>query len=399
MTQGSDSPVDVSIVIPAYNQGRFLGQAIESALGQQLTSIEVIVIDDGSTDETPTVAASFDDQRLRYVRQDNQGLSGARNTGLAHARAERVAFLDADDRLQPSGLVTLLARLESDGDADMVVGAVERIDASGQRLGSVLGPPGSLTLADLVLGNRFAPSGVLVRKAWIDRARGFDRSLNACEDWDLWLRLLRLGCRLRVTRAVVGCYRIHGSQMTQQASRMRDAGLQVLDKFYAERPIPIELEALRGPAYGQVYLGAVARQIRAGAMSEARANLDAALDWDPGLAADRGARLAETLVGWAHDEATPDSVAFLMQVRAQLPRAMALAASRLRLHLADAWWQRAMQDDRRGRPQDAALAAWASLRLAPRRLGNRGLVSILLRNGVRGLLLRSTRASLAGPSR
>src|SRR5712672_3062654 len=98
----------VSVVIPAYNYAHYLPQAIDSVLSQTHSALEVIVVDDGSTDATPQVCTQYSDPRVRSIRQPNAGLSAARNTGIREARFPCVAFLDADDRWQPTFLATVL---------------------------------------------------------------------------------------------------------------------------------------------------------------------------------------------------------------------------------------------------------------------------------------------------
>src|SRR5215213_3125487 len=100
----------VSVVIPCYNQAHFLGEAIESVLAQSYPNFEIVVVDDGSTDDTSEVAGSY--PKVRLVRQENQGLSGARNAGLARSEGEYVVFLDADDRLRPEALEAHLEHFE-----------------------------------------------------------------------------------------------------------------------------------------------------------------------------------------------------------------------------------------------------------------------------------------------
>src|SRR5215210_2105808 len=110
MTQSRDRTSDpgsagtplVSVIIPCYNQAHFLGEAIESVLGQSYPNFEIVVVDDGSPDDTAEVAARYPE--VRYICQDNQGLSAARNTGLGQSEGEYVVFLDADDRLLPEAL-------------------------------------------------------------------------------------------------------------------------------------------------------------------------------------------------------------------------------------------------------------------------------------------------------
>ena len=111
----------VTVVIPCYNQAHFLTEAIESVLSQSYPNFEVVVVDDGSTDDTSEVAGRYP-QKVRLIRQENRGLSGARNTGIGHARGEYVVFLDADDRLLPEALEVGIEQLEAHPECAFVSG-------------------------------------------------------------------------------------------------------------------------------------------------------------------------------------------------------------------------------------------------------------------------------------
>src|SRR5215211_2313466 len=126
------APPLVSVVIPCYNQAHFLSEAIESVLAQSHPNFEIIVVDDGSTDDTSEIAARYPEVRL--VRQENKGLSGARNAGLAHSEGEYVVFLDADDRLLPEALEAHLEHLEAHPECAFVSGPCRRIAADGSPL-------------------------------------------------------------------------------------------------------------------------------------------------------------------------------------------------------------------------------------------------------------------------
>ena len=115
--------VTVSVVVPAYNYARYLPKAIDSALGQTHPPLEVIVVDDGSTDDTPRVLAAYAD-RIRVIRQANQGAGAARNAGIAAARGEYVAFLDSDDLWHPRKLELQLARFASDPETTAFISEV-----------------------------------------------------------------------------------------------------------------------------------------------------------------------------------------------------------------------------------------------------------------------------------
>src|ERR687898_2245292 len=129
--QGTGRPL-VTVVIPCYNQAHFLGEAIESVLSQSYEHFEIIVVDDGSTDETSEVASRYEGVRL--IRQENRGLAGARNRGLEEAKGEYVVFLDADDRLLPGALEAGLGCFEAHPECAFVFGNSRRIPEGGTPL-------------------------------------------------------------------------------------------------------------------------------------------------------------------------------------------------------------------------------------------------------------------------
>src|SRR4030095_11695480 len=137
----------VSVIIPAYNQSRYLGQAIRSVLAQTYASFEIIVVDAGSTAATRKVAPAFADARVRYVHQANRGLSAARNTGIRRARGELLTFLDSDDLFLEHKLETLVGALEKNPALGLVAGGAILIDEHGELVGEVFdeGLPANLS--------------------------------------------------------------------------------------------------------------------------------------------------------------------------------------------------------------------------------------------------------------
>jgi hypothetical protein len=180
----------VSVIVPVHNGAEFVAEAVDSALAQTHRETEVVVVDDGSTDATPSILARYG-SRLTVIRQPNRGLAAARNRALQTARGELVGLLDADDRWDARCLELGIARLA--GCDRSVVGAFcgwRHIDRVGRPL---LGAPaprrGTFGLRELVVHCFFHPSTVLLRRDDVLAAGGFDETLPAVEDWDLWLRL------------------------------------------------------------------------------------------------------------------------------------------------------------------------------------------------------------------
>lgn len=208
----------VSVIIPCYRQAQFLAEAIESALAQTYADVEVIVVNDGSPDDTAAVAARYD---VRYVERENGGLADARNAGLAMSRGEFVVFLDADDRLTPDAVRIQVAVLSADPALGFVGGHSRYISREGQpQQTDPARWPGADTYAELLRRNRIRhPAMVMFRRSVFNRVGGFDTTVDACADYDMYLRVSR---RYPVVfhDAVVAEYRRHGENMSLDAALM-----------------------------------------------------------------------------------------------------------------------------------------------------------------------------------
>lgn len=236
----------VSVVIPCYNQGHLLGAAVQSVLAQTCQPVELIVVDDGSRDQTPEVAAAFGD-RVRLIRQPNAGLAAARNAGLARAAGDLVNFLDADDALRPTMLERVLEAAARHPEAAVFYTAVERIDYHGSLLSEEPPRPLPADVFHELLKENLAPChSVVVRRTALLEAGGFDPQWRACEDWDLWLRLAARGHRFVPVPEARTVYRRYEGSMSRDPIRMGRAAGAVLAR-HAQRHgfCPKCLEALR----------------------------------------------------------------------------------------------------------------------------------------------------------
>jgi glycosyltransferase involved in cell wall biosynthesis len=206
--------MSVSVVIPCYNYGRFLGQALRSVLDQTLAPLDIVVVDDGSTDDSRQIAASFG-ARVRVLAQANQGVSAARNTGIAATNGEYVAFLDADDFWHPHKLAAQIARLAPSG-AALVHCATIEVDGDGRECALVTAGKRGRPLRELAL--RRDPvilgggSGAVVRRAALEKVGGFDVALSTSADWDMWRRLLT-HFDIEFCPEPLVYYRLHGHGM------------------------------------------------------------------------------------------------------------------------------------------------------------------------------------------
>jgi len=225
----------VSVVVPAYNAGRYIAATLRSIQAQTLHDFEVVVVDDGSTDDTPQVVQPFlADSRFTLVHQANGGLVAARNAGLSRARGPFVAFLDADDAWRPTLLERAMVAMR-DPRVGLYHGDALTIDEAG-REGGPIATQRWRNLDDawrkilLRQEHVVCPTNVVRRAALPDPA--FDERFNrlGAEDRDLWLSILAAGWTHHYDREVVALYRTHAGSMSRQTSRMLQARLRLAHK-------------------------------------------------------------------------------------------------------------------------------------------------------------------------
>ncbi|MET0660064.1 MAG: trifunctional glycosyltransferase/class I SAM-dependent methyltransferase/polysaccharide deacetylase [Steroidobacteraceae bacterium] len=233
-TLPSESP-RVSVVVPAYDAEQYIGTALESLLKQTFRHWEAIVVNDGSRDRTADVVKTFAaaDGRIRLIEQGNQGASSARNFGLLHARYEWLLFLDADDWLEPDHLERLFNALVDEPTAEVVCCAYQRVTPRGELLPMEWWPevetnPYEAFAHECVL----CIHCVLVRTALVREVGGFDTQLRTCEDWDLWLRIARMGKRFVPLREPLGRYRMRADSLSNDAQSLFTDALVVMARAW-----------------------------------------------------------------------------------------------------------------------------------------------------------------------
>lgn len=262
----------VSVVIPTYNQAGLLRIALEGVRAQTEADWEAVIVNNHSTDDTRAVVEGFAEPRFRLVDFANHGIIAAsRNKGISLATGEWVAFLDSDDQWEPEKLSACLAA--ADG-ADLICHR-ERTVRDGRTLS--ISPLYGAADADyrqiLFKRNCFSPTAVMVRRDALDRLGGFseDAEIVTCEDYDLWLRLVASGVRVKFIEPVLSIYRLHDSNSSASALRHMNAGLAAVERhFGALQP----KRAFDGARYrlrrSMIIYGAARQCIDAGRHGEAR---------------------------------------------------------------------------------------------------------------------------------
>jgi len=225
-----DNMPRVSVIIPAFNASQFISQAIESVLSQTFKDYELIVVDDGSTDETAALVLRYG-ERLRYVYQKNQGLSSARNTGIVKASGELLAFLDADDYWDRKKLEHQTDLLDRTPGTGVVYTALKVVDQDDHGIEERRCSLRGHLLSSLLTENCVTPSSALVRRECLEKVGTFDENLSASEDWDLWLRIAPF-YSFDFIDLPLTFYRVHAGSMHKDLARMERNVFQVLDKLF-----------------------------------------------------------------------------------------------------------------------------------------------------------------------
>ena len=243
---------DVSVIVPCFNQARFLVDAVESVRSQTMRNWECVIIDDGSTDDTSTVARSLaaSDPRLVVLNQPNRGLSGARNAGLSQARGRYVQFLDADDLITPSKLEAQLSALS--GSAGLALSYSDyrycpQNDVTATASRDNFAPPRFVTSKPLWdIASRWetefsipAHCFLFDARFFTERGISFDESLPNHEDWDCWMRVFALEPLVTHVPGPLAIYRLHDEAMTKDRSAMAlgfEAAIQKQIRNFSDDP-------------------------------------------------------------------------------------------------------------------------------------------------------------------
>jgi glycosyltransferase involved in cell wall biosynthesis len=285
-------PARCTVVIPAYNAGRFLGEALECLRAQRLRDWRAVVVDDGSTDSTLATAQRFADPRFVVLHQENRGVSAARNRGLAEVDSPFVVFLDADDRLLPDSLERFVSALEANPVLTAVYGEGRLIDESGAPLAVAGAPrfnrrPSGDVLESLLRRNFILSGGALcARTARIRDAGSFREDLRLHEDWEYWCRLAQTGPFQYLGPEPVFEYRRSGQSAvatsgTDIAHTMQSVAAVFENAALGHRFPPGQLLRLRKRSEASVYSFAASQEIKAGRLREAAAALRESIRSDP----------------------------------------------------------------------------------------------------------------------
>ncbi|MGL5832280.1 MAG: glycosyltransferase family 2 protein [Waterburya sp.] len=271
--------VKVSVVIPAYNGDRYLGAAIDSVLGQTYQDYEIIVVDDGSTDNTAQVVKQYG-KTVRYLSQTNQGVAASRNLGLAAAMGDYIAFLDQDDLFLPHKLSSQVALLDRDDQLGMVNSGwqiyreevVSDRNAEKQAETEAAVKPWQqipqLTATNLIIWKPVFLGAMLFRRNWLERAGGFNTTLEQTPDVDLVMRLAKIACPAAWVEQVTVKYRQHETNASHDALRQAQELNQITADFFTQSSLAPEIKILEAQSRYQSLIWGAWRLHQTGYLTE-----------------------------------------------------------------------------------------------------------------------------------
>ena len=241
----------ISVVVPVYNGEKTIAETVESLLEQTHKNIEVIIINDGSTDSTVQTIEAFEDSRIKLFSYPNAGLSASRNRGMDRATGDYISFTDADDLWTPEKLADQLSALKHNPNAAVAYSWTDYIDAQSQFLQSGIHMSADGNVFAKLLKINFIESGsnVLIRRDALEMVGYFDVSLKAAEDWDMWLRLAKRYEFVTVPKAQV-FYRRTDSMSSNVVRQEREC-LKVINRVFED--VPESFQPLRRDSLAQLY--------------------------------------------------------------------------------------------------------------------------------------------------
>ncbi len=255
---------EVSVIIPAHNAAHYLAEAVDSVLRQSFQDFEILVIDDGSTDDTEAIMRSYH-SKVRYFSQQKSGVAIARNRGIERAQGRYIAFLDADDTWTPLKLERQLAAMADHKDYRICYSAFTITGPDLAPISVSRSRRQAHALEDLLLrGNVVAtPTTVMGERALFIESGGFDPALSQCADWDMWVRVAALTDFLYIDEPLA-CYRQHGSNMSRNAPLLEQDSFRVLEKGFAMDGVREQLRAQRRIALARNYMVVAGTHFHAG---------------------------------------------------------------------------------------------------------------------------------------
>jgi glycosyltransferase involved in cell wall biosynthesis len=247
------SLLKVSVIIPAYNQAQFLGEAIQSVLDQTYPNFELLVVNDASPDNTAEIVGQFSDPRIRYIaHEENRGLPAARNSGMRAAEGELIALLDGDDFFHADKLAAHVDFYKHHAGIGATYNNRFELNYSALTIRELVRPPQIVGLKDFVLGFPFTPSDMVIRSKWAHKVGYFNElCVNGAEDLDFPIRLSLTGCKFQRVNRALNYRRHHSGRRRVNLQGRKDDWVAVLERTFNDNRCPDDVKALRKRAFAE----------------------------------------------------------------------------------------------------------------------------------------------------
>lgn len=372
----------VSVIIPAYNQAKYLRDAIDSVLNQTFQDFEIIIVNDGSIDETRDVVFSYNHARITYIYQENQGLSSARNTGIKASNGYYLALLDSDDLFLPNKIENQLSLMDNHPTINIVLSGWNFVDESGSIIRGIRPweKYPNLDLESWLIGIPFVPTGALFRRNCFDSIGLFDETLTGSEDWDLFIRLASTNNLMAWTKGILCNYRIHSSNMTRDPDRISQK-IRVLDNFFNStfsNQVDDEIKVL---AYSNAYLQITNIAYKANDFERAKYFFSEALISNPNLLSKELPQLLETIRNWILEPRVYDRFLHLNNILNHLPGNLEFIKTKYyRTLFSETHMDTAFLYYSQQRYRKVPCEIIKSYYYNPRNLNNRGALKILIKS-------------------
>lgn len=372
----------VSVIIPTYNRVHYLVQAVRSVLEQTFTDLEVIVVDDGSTDDTAQTMKEWQDSRLRYIQQENSGRSAARNYGIKVAQGTYIAFLDDDDLFLPYKIAHQVDFLTNNPQTDLVAGGAELLNSAGvtRAVWRTWEIQSQLTLIDCLYNCPLIPSTILARRQIFSRLDyWFDAEVEPAEDKDLFIRLLYAGCQIDWLREVVSVYRVHENNSQGDGVLYSNSYQKLLNKLFARPDVPKNLMAEKNKLYAHFYITGALRCYANKQIMVAQSNLVEAMNLDKNLREGEIPAIIERIANFANSFYVAEPISFIAFVFNHLPETQSFLHKYRSKAYSYFYMQHVFEAANAGKAsslRDFVLALWYS----PHWLRNLGVISLFIKS-------------------
>ena len=371
---------EISVIIPTYNRAQLTATAVQSVLNQTFEDFELIVIDDGSTDNTEETIAAFTDPRLIYIKQENGGVAAACNTGIARARGKWISFLDSDDQYLPRKFEIQLAAVENEPEAGVVYGryyGTTTIREDKTITGRCFG---TYPLADLLIGPIFHKSTTMMRRDLLEEVGYFDPQFWVGEEWELNLRMAMTQCKFICVYEPVSIIQIQEVSLSRDIHKHESNGRIALDKTFANPNFPKEFEYMKSFAYAAHQLRVAASAYISDEPELGRAPLSRAIEKEPDLLGERRDFLITKFFNYVQGVSLEDPSVTLNKINQNLPDNPKLKSFLIRELWGRYHLNKAFNAVREKAPKECRAHAIKAITHNPSYLANRGLLSILARS-------------------